>query len=86
MMKISIEILEKIIHEKTQTYLAECQGANASRFNEMKASDKLGVISELVICLYEEVKEDNSDLADAVWNLKADADDFIAKYYEKYYG
>jgi FixJ family two-component response regulator len=86
MMTINFEILEKIIHEKTQEYLAECQGENASRLNEIKASNKLGVISEFVICLYDEVKEGNSDLADAVWNLKTGADDFISKYYEKYYG
>lgn len=77
-MNISTKILKEVIDSRVATINEQLTGICEPKINKYEAIEKLGVISALVLDLYDKVDE---PLKDSVWELKHESDTLIEKLF-----
>ena len=79
-MYIQVELLKKVIDAQVDTIKKQFQGTIQPTFSKYEALDKLGIISSIILGIYDKLED--SKLKEEVWSLKEEADNLYQELME----
>lgn len=84
-MNIKITLIENSISNVVNTTLEQLKGTIEPTISKEEAIIKLGVISEVILTLYDQAKNNsiNDDVLEHIWELKRESDNNLQILFEE---